>query len=161
MEYHHKGMAMNGYGIQALQLSSLMLVHRIPPNDVTFLGLLSASSHVGLVDQGLMIFNAMKYVYRIAPQTQHYACLVDMYGRARFLEEAKSFMKEMPKEADIIVWGALLNGCKIHGNEKMFKRIRTSLLKRRGVSIGTYALVSNTYATHEHWLWCYRLQPLR
>ncbi|KAM1804524.1 hypothetical protein ACFX12_030378 [Malus domestica] len=145
------GMAMNGYGIHTLQLFSLMLVHGIPPDDVTFLGLLSACSHAGLVDQGLMIFNAMKNVYRIAPQTLHYACLVDMYGRAGFLEEAENFMKEMPTEADGVVWGALLNACKIHGNEKMLKRIRNGLLKSRGVSIGTYALISNTYATHERW----------
>ncbi|CAN6698709.1 unnamed protein product [Malus baccata var. baccata] len=145
------GMAMNGYGIHTLQLFSLMLVHGIPLDDVTFLGLLSTCSHACLVDQGLMIFNAMKNVYRIALQTLHYACLVDMYGRARFLEEAENFMKEMPTEADGVVWGALLNACKIHGNEKMLKRIRNGLLKSRGVGIGTYALVSNTYATHERW----------
>ncbi|CAN6563268.1 unnamed protein product [Malus baccata var. baccata] len=110
-----------------------------------------ACSHACLVDQGLMIFNAMKNVYRIALQTLHYACLVDMYGRARFLKEAENFMKEMPTEADGVVWGALLNACKIHGNEKMLKRIRNGLLKSRGVGIGTYALVSNTYATHERW----------
>ncbi|CAN6698721.1 unnamed protein product [Malus baccata var. baccata] len=110
-----------------------------------------ACSHACLVDQGLMIFNAMKNVYRIALQTLHYACLVDMYGRARFLEEAENFMKEMPTEADGVVWGALLNACKIHGNEKMLKRIRNGLLKSRGVGIRTYALVSNTYATHERW----------
>ncbi|CAN6698730.1 unnamed protein product [Malus baccata var. baccata] len=134
------GMAMNGYGIHTLQLFSLMLVHEIPLDDVIFLGLLSACSHACLVDQGLMIFNAMKNVYRIALQTLHYACLVDMYGRARFLEEAENFMKEMPTEADGVVWGALLNACKIHGNEKMLKRIRNGLLKSRGVGIGTYAL---------------------
>ncbi|KAM2748724.1 hypothetical protein EV2_027715 [Malus domestica] len=132
------GMAMNGYGIHTLQLFSLMLVHGIPLDDVTFLGLLSACSHACLVDQGLMIFNVMKNVYRIAPQTLHYACLVDMYGRARFLEEAENFMKEMPTEVDGVVWGALLNACKIHGNEKMLKRIRNGLLKSRGVGIETY-----------------------
>ncbi|KAM2194560.1 hypothetical protein ACFX1R_028680 [Malus domestica] len=145
------GMAMNGYGIHTLQLFSLMLVHGIPLDDVTFLGLLSACSHACLVDQGLMIFNAIKNVYRIAPQTLHYACLVDMYGRAGFLEEAENFMKEMPTEVDGVVWGALLNACKIHGNEKILKRIRNGLLKSRGVGIGTYALVSNTYTTHERW----------
>ncbi|KAM1041065.1 hypothetical protein TB1_029628 [Malus domestica] len=127
------------------------VVHGIPPDDVTFLGILSACSHAGLVDQGSMFFNAMKNVYQIALQTQHYACLVDMYGRAGFLEEAESFIKEMPTEADGVVWGALLNACKIHENEKMFDRIRNGLLKSRGVSIGTYALISNTYATHERW----------
>ncbi|CAL9018241.1 unnamed protein product [Prunus brigantina] len=145
------GMAMNGHGVHALQLFSLMLVHGIPPDDVTFLGLLSACSHTGLVDQGLIFFNAMKDVYRIVPKTQHYACLVDMYGRAGFLEEAEGFIKEMPTKADGSVWGALLNACKIHGNEKMFERVRDDLLKSRGVSTGTYALLSNTYANHDRW----------
>ncbi|CAL9029052.1 unnamed protein product [Prunus brigantina] len=85
--------------------------------------------HTGLVDQGLIFFNAMKDVYGIAPKTQHYACLVDMYGRAGFLEEAEGFIKEMPTKADGSVWGALLNACRIHGNDKMFERIRDGLLK--------------------------------
>ncbi|CAL2258917.1 unnamed protein product [Prunus armeniaca] len=133
------------------QLFSLMLVHGVPPDDVTFLGLLSACSHTGPVDQGLIFLNAMKDVYGIVPKTQHYACVVDMYGRAGFLEEAEGFIKEMPTKADGSVWGALLNACWIHGNDKMFERIRDGLLKSRGLSTGTYALLSNMYANHDRW----------
>jgi pentatricopeptide repeat protein len=98
-----------------------------------------------------MFFNAMKKVYRIVPETQHYSCLVDMYGRAGLLEEAEAFIKEMPMEVDGSVWGALLNACKIHGNEEMVERIRQGLLNSAGVSIGTYALLSNAYAKHDRW----------
>ncbi|PRQ20846.1 putative pentatricopeptide [Rosa chinensis] len=145
------GMAMNGHGIHLLQLFSSMLVNGVSPDGVTFLGLLSACSHAGLVNQGLMFFNAMKKVYRIVPETQHYACLVDMYGRAGLLEEAEAFIKEMPTEADGPVWGALLNACKIYGNEEMVERIREGLRNSAGVSTGTYALLSNAYAKHDRW----------
>ncbi|XP_061988232.1 pentatricopeptide repeat-containing protein At1g08070, chloroplastic-like [Rosa rugosa] len=145
------GMAMNGHGIHVLQLFSSMLVNGVSPDRVTFLGLLSACSHAGLVNQGLMFFNAMKKVYRIVPETQHYACLVDMYGRAGLLEEAEAFIKEMPTEADGPVWGALLNACKIYGNEEMVERIREGLRNSAGVSTGTYALLSNAYAKHDRW----------
>lgn len=145
------GMAMNGNGKHALPLFSLMLIDGVSPDDVTFIGLLSACSHAGLVNQGLMFFKAMDGVYGISPQMQHYACVVDMYGRAGLLEEAEDFIKDMPVEADGSVWGALLNACNIYGNEEMFVRIRQSLSKSRGVSIGTFALLSNTYASSNMW----------
>lgn len=145
------GMAMNGHGTHALQLFSLMVVHGVPPDDVTFIGLLSACSHAGLVDQGLAFFKAMTNVYGIMPHAQHYACMVDMYGRAGLLEEAEDFIREMPVEAEGPIWGALLNACKIHRDEKMFERIRQCLRDTRGVSIGTFALLSNTYASSDRW----------
>ncbi|XP_038696301.1 pentatricopeptide repeat-containing protein At4g38010-like isoform X2 [Tripterygium wilfordii] len=114
-------------------------------------GLLSAGSHAGLVGQGLMFFKAMESVYGVVPQMQHYACMVDMYGRAGRLEEAEAFIRTMPLQADGPVWGALLNACRIHGDDEMFKRIRVGLLNSRGVSIGTFALLSNTYASSDRW----------
>ncbi|KAL5831970.1 hypothetical protein ACOSQ4_017324 [Xanthoceras sorbifolium] len=144
------GLAMNGYGKQALQLFSVMIVHWVRPDDIIFTGLLSACSHGGMVDQGLMIFKAMS-VYKIVPQIQHYACMVDMYGRAGLLEEAEALIREMPCEADGTVWGAPLNACRIHGNEKMFERIKQKLIHMKGVSAGTFALLSNSYASADRW----------
>uniref|UniRef100_A0A5B7BBZ3 Pentatricopeptide repeat-containing protein n=1 Tax=Davidia involucrata TaxID=16924 RepID=A0A5B7BBZ3_DAVIN len=145
------GMAMNSLGVHVLPLFSLMLVHGVPPDDVTFLSLLSACSHAGMVDQGMMFFKAMTDVYAIVPQMQHYVCVVDMYGRAGLLEEAEAFIREMPVEADGPVCGALLNACKIHGNEEMFERITQRFPSIKGVSIGTFALLSNTYASSCRW----------
>ncbi|CAL5423856.1 unnamed protein product [Camellia sinensis] len=145
------GKAMNGLGVHALPLFSLMLIHGVPLDDVTFVGLISACSHGRMIDQGLMFFKAMTDVYRIEPQVQHYACIVDMYGRAGLLEEAEAFIKKMPVEADGTVWGALLTACRIHGNEEMFGRITPCLPTTKGVSIGTYALLSNTYASSRRW----------
>ncbi|KAB1227656.1 hypothetical protein CJ030_MR1G023278 [Morella rubra] len=145
------GMAMSGHGMHALKLFSLMIVLGVPPDDVTFIGLLSACSHAGLVDKGRMFFEAMKKVYGIMPQVQHYACMVDMYGRAGLLEEAEEFIRQMPVVAEGPIWGALLNACKVHQNEKLFERIRQCLLDTKGVSIGTLALLSNTYACSDRW----------
>ncbi|KAJ4724268.1 Pentatricopeptide repeat [Melia azedarach] len=145
------GLAMNGYAKQALQLFSLMIMNEVSPDDITFIGLLSACSHGGLVDQGLMLFKAMSSVYEIVPQMQHYACMVDMYGRAGLLDEAEALIRKMPTEAEWSVWGALLNACRIHGNELMFDRIRQELANMRGVSPGTFALLSNTYAGSDRW----------
>lgn len=145
------GLAMNGYGNHVLPLFSLMLTHGAPLDDVTFIGLLSACSHAGLVNQGLMLFKAMDCVYGISPHMKHYACIVDMFGRAGLLEEAERFIKDMPVEADGSVWGALLNACNIYGSEEMILRIRQSLSKTRYVTIGTFALLSNTYASSNRW----------
>ncbi|XP_052289020.1 pentatricopeptide repeat-containing protein At1g08070, chloroplastic-like [Citrus sinensis] len=145
------GLAMNGCGRQALQLFSLMIINAVFPDDVTFIALISACSHGGLVDQGLILFKAMSTVYEIVPQMQHYACVVDMYGRAGLLEEAEAFFREMPIEAEWSVWGALLNACRIHRNDEMFDRIRQDLVNKKGVNVGTFALMSNTFAGADRW----------
>ncbi|XAR54405.1 hypothetical protein NMG60_11029517 [Bertholletia excelsa] len=145
------GMAMNGLGAHVLPLFSQMLIRGVPPDDITFLGLLSACSHGRMIDQGLMFFKAMKDVYGILPQLQHYACVVDMYGRSGLFKEAEAFITEMPLEADGVVWGALLNACRIHGNDELFERIIQHLPSTERVSIGTYVLLSNTYAGSMRW----------
>lgn len=146
------GMALNGHGMHALQLFAHMLCHGIHPDDVTFIGLLSACSHGGLVDQGLQFFRAMTDVYSIVPRMEHYSCMVDIYGRAGLLEEAEAFIREMPIEADGEIWGSLLSSCEIHGNEEIGERTRRHLLDTRcAAGGGTYALLSNAYARIEKW----------
>ncbi|KAF6158599.1 hypothetical protein GIB67_040113 [Kingdonia uniflora] len=138
-----RGMAMNGYAKQVMQLFSLMLCHGIAPDGVLFVGLLSACSHVGLVDKGLMYFKAMKDVYRISPEMEHYACMVDIYGRTGLFDKVETFIKGIPMVPDGVIWGALANACKLHGDEKVLERISRSLLKTTGAGAGTYALISN------------------
>ncbi|KAL0558779.1 hypothetical protein IC582_003361 [Cucumis melo] len=108
-------------------------------------------NHGGLINQGMMVFEAMKDVYNISPQIRHYACMVDMYGKAGLLDEAEAFIKEMPMEAEGPVWGALLHACQIHGNEKKYEKVRECLLGSKGVTVGAFALLSNTYASCDRW----------
>ncbi|KAI4334580.1 hypothetical protein L6164_019253 [Bauhinia variegata] len=145
------GLAMNGRGKQAVQLFARMLIEGVAPDDVTFVGLLSACSHEGLVNEGLVFFKAMKDIYGIVPQVRHYGCMIDMYGRAGLLEEAEAFLRGMPVEAEGPIWGSLLQACKTHGDDNMFKRIKTHILNNTSVGIGTLALLSNIYATSERW----------
>ncbi|XP_061375562.1 pentatricopeptide repeat-containing protein At1g08070, chloroplastic-like [Gastrolobium bilobum] len=144
------GLAMNGHGKQAVQIFSHMLIQGVPPDDVTFIGLLSACSHAGLVNEGIMFFKAMRDTYCIAPQMRHYGCMIDMYGRAGLFEEAEAFLRGMPVEAEGPIWGALLQACKIHGNENMSEWIRGHV-NNKNVGIGTLALLSNLYASSERW----------
>lgn len=144
------GLAMNGYGKQVVQMFSRMLVHGVLPDHVTFIGLLSACSHVGLISEGMMFFKAMRDSYGIVPQMSHYGCMVDMYGRAGLFEEAVAFLKGMPAEAEGPIWSALLQACKIHGNEEMSEWIRGQI-HDKNVGVGTLALLSNIYASSERW----------
>ncbi|XP_042512918.1 pentatricopeptide repeat-containing protein At1g08070, chloroplastic-like [Macadamia integrifolia] len=145
------GMAMNGYGMEALQMFSLMLCNGVAPDGVTFLGLLSACSHSRLVNQGRAFFSAMRDVYWIRPEIEHYACMVDLYGRAGLLDEAESFIRDMPMKPDGVVCVALLNACKIHGDDKVDERFARCLVGERRASGGSLALLSNTYASASRW----------
>ena len=151
------GLAMNGYGKRTLELFSRMLVEGVEPDDVTFIGVLSACSHAGLVSEGVMFFKAMRDFYGIVPQMGHYSCMVDMYGRAGMFEEAEAFLRSMPVEAEWSIWGALLQACKIHGNEKMSEWIRGHLKGKR-VDVGTLALLYNMYASSERWDDAYKIR---
>ncbi|KAL4588989.1 hypothetical protein LXL04_001890 [Taraxacum kok-saghyz] len=109
------GYAQNGYGENAILLFKKMEENNVRPNDVTFLGVLSACTHVGLVDKGFKYFNSMKCLYAIEPNVDHYATMVDLLGRAGLVDEAVDFIKSMPCEPHGGVWGALLSGCKSCG----------------------------------------------
>ncbi|KAF9615268.1 hypothetical protein IFM89_022595 [Coptis chinensis] len=154
------GMAMNGYGKQSLELFSLMLCHGIVPDGITFISLLSACSHAGLIDKGLVFFKAMQDTYGITPELGHYACMVDMYGRAGLLVEAEAFMKNMPVEPDQTVLGALVNACKLHGNEKILENVSRRLVGASGVGGGTYTLLSNMYSNFKRWTEAYHLRDI-
>jgi pentatricopeptide repeat protein len=97
-----------------------------------------------------MFFKAMRDSYGIMPQMRHYGCMVDMYGRAGLFDEAVAFLNGMPVEAEGPIWGALLQACKIHGNEEMSEWIREQI-RDKNVGVGTLALLSNIYASSERW----------
>nr|GEW34569.1 hypothetical protein [Tanacetum cinerariifolium] len=108
------GFAQNGYGKEALELFTKMEDNGVDPNDITFLGVLSACTHVGLVEEGRGYFRSMRSVYKIEPSPDHYACMVDLLGRASCLDEAFDFVNSMPFEPHSGVWGALLSASRTH-----------------------------------------------
>ncbi|KAG0464316.1 hypothetical protein HPP92_020385 [Vanilla planifolia] len=147
------GMASNGRPKNAIQLFSLMLCHGIQPDSVAFLGVLSACCHAGHVKEALMFFKAMYDVYGVLPEKEHYTCIIDMYGRAGCLREAKEFFHGMPMKPDKCVWGALLSACKLNGsNEAVHVRMQKMFLQERvALGGGTYAMLSNMFAKDERW----------
>ncbi|KAI3774913.1 hypothetical protein L1987_49476 [Smallanthus sonchifolius] len=108
------GFAQNGYAKEALDLFIKMEENGVEPNGITFLGVLSACTHVGLVAEGRKYFKSMRSFYKIEPSLDHYACMVDLLGRAGFLDEAYDFINSMPFEPHSGVWGALLGASRTH-----------------------------------------------
>ena len=86
----------------------------IKPDGNTFIDLLYGCTHVGLVDEGRQYFNSMDRVFSWTPTVEHYGCMVDLLGRAGLFDEAHQMIRNMPMEANAIVWGALLGSCRIH-----------------------------------------------
>eukprot|EP01018_Ginkgo_biloba_P034075 Gb_04450 [translate_table: standard] len=137
---------MHGHGEDALKLFSQMQQSGMKPNRITFVSVLSACSHAGLVDEGWQYFNSMSQDYCITPMVEHYTCMVDLLGRAGHLEEAQEFIKKMPLEPDVGVWGALLSACRIHCNIDLGEHVAKHLLDLDPKNAGYCVLLSNIYA---------------
>ncbi|KAG9439973.1 hypothetical protein H6P81_020138 [Aristolochia fimbriata] len=136
---------LHGFGQRALFLFSEMTSHGIAPNEVTFISLLSACSHAGLVQDGLSCFNSMFRDYRLSPTAKHYACVVDLLGRTGKLNEAHDFIRAMHIEADVAVWGSLLGACRLHGNCGLAEVAEKEILRLDPSSVGHQVLLANIY----------------
>ncbi|XXG80063.1 hypothetical protein AAC387_Pa09g1011 [Persea americana] len=145
------GLAMHGRGEEALGLFSTMTRMGLRPNSVTFIGLLHACSHMGLLDEGRRYFASMTRDYNIIPQIEHYGCMVDLLSRAGLLQEAHEFIKNMPIKPNGVVWGALLGGCRVHKNVEMGEEVIKHLLELDPLNDGYYVVLSNIYAEAERW----------
>eukprot|EP01018_Ginkgo_biloba_P037430 Gb_29872 [translate_table: standard] len=145
------GYGMHGYGKDAIALFAQMQEMGIKPDHITFICVLSACSHAGLVDEGWQYFESMRQDYCITPRVDHYACMVDLLGRAGHLSEAHEFIKKMPLEPDAGVWGALLSACRIHRNIELGEHVAEQLFELEPENAGYYVLLSNIYAAAERW----------
>ncbi|PKA59515.1 Pentatricopeptide repeat-containing protein [Apostasia shenzhenica] len=145
------GHGIHGYGEKALELFSEMQQEGVNPDHVTFVSLLSACSHAGLIEHGQEYFQLMEIKYGIEPLVKHYACIVDLLGRAGKLDEAYKFIEKMPLKPDSGVWGALLAACRIHGDIELGKIASTHIFEIDPVNVGYYVLLSNLYAKDGEW----------
>lgn len=145
------GLAMHGRANDALDYFSRMERSGVTPSDVTYIGVLSACSHAGLVDEGRSFFSHMVKAVGFEPRIEHYGCMVDLLGRAGHLEEAEELILNMPIKPDDVIWKALLGACKIHGNIEMGRRVAKVLMDMVPHDSGSYVALSNMYASSGNW----------
>ncbi|KAF8379508.1 hypothetical protein HHK36_028944 [Tetracentron sinense] len=145
------GLGMHGYGNAALMGFFKMLKRGINPDGICFLLVLSSCSHTGLVNEGCKIFDYMVAQFGIQPKMEHYVTMVDLMGRAGFIEEAFQFIGRTPMEPDISIWGAFFGACKIHGDFKMVKLFKERLVESDPRTAGYYKLLLNIYASNGSW----------
>ncbi|CAI0383033.1 unnamed protein product [Linum tenue] len=146
-----KGHGMHGLGVEALQMFDRMITSGHRPDGITFIAILSACSHAGLVSQGRLLFDKMVSKYRIEPRMEHYACTVDLLGRSGLLEEASEVVKNMPMEPNSCVLGALLNSCRMHKNTAFAENVASRMFGLVSESSWSYTLMSNIYAGSGKW----------
>ncbi|XP_058097873.1 pentatricopeptide repeat-containing protein At1g08070, chloroplastic-like [Magnolia sinica] len=145
------GMAMHGHANESHRLFNEMQEVGVRPDDMTFVAVLSACSHAGMVDEGRRLLGCMSRRYGIEPKVEHYGCIIDLLARAGLLEEAVELIETMPMEPNANAWGALLGGCRIHKNIDVGERVGKHLLDLQPHHSGRYVLLSNIYAASDRW----------
>lgn len=145
------GLAVHGRGEAAIELFKDMEREMVKPDGITFLNVLNACAHSGLVDTGRHYFKYMTEVHGIEPGMEHFGCMADLLGRAGLVKEAKKLIEEMPMEANAGVLGAILGACKIHGNIELGEIMGRRLIELEPTNSGRYVLLANLYASAGRW----------
>ncbi|KAI6671064.1 hypothetical protein NL676_005949 [Syzygium grande] len=145
------GYGLHGFGERAIQVFKEMIISGISPSPISFVSVLGACSHAGLVEDGKMLFDSMVREHRIFPSVEHYACMVDLLGRANRLDEAVKVIEEMRIEPGPKVWGSLLGSCRIHCNVELAERASARLFELEPMNAGNYVLLADIYAEAKMW----------
>ncbi|XP_031286313.1 pentatricopeptide repeat-containing protein At3g46790, chloroplastic-like [Pistacia vera] len=141
----------HGFGMEAIKIFKDMICHGIQPSPVSFVSVLGACSHAGLVEEGKMLFESMRKEHMISPSVEHYACMVDLLGRANKLEEAAKIIEDMRIEPGPKVWGSLLGSSRIHCNVELAERASKRLFDLEPTNAGNYVLLADVYAEANMW----------
>ncbi|KAM4094579.1 hypothetical protein ACB094_06G205800 [Castanea mollissima] len=140
------GYAQNGKVKDSLQFCDQMIATGTKPDFITFIGLLFACSHAGLVENGLQYFESMDKVYGIKPGPEHYACMIDLWGRSGHLNEAMELLNRMDVKPDATVWKALLGACRVHGDLELGESAANKLFELEPSNAVPYILLANMYS---------------
>ncbi|XP_020099618.1 pentatricopeptide repeat-containing protein At1g33350 [Ananas comosus] len=143
--------ALHGHCERAIAAFDNMKLERIEPDEITFVGLLNACTHGGLVQRGLQYFDSMNADYKIEPKIEHYGCIVDLLGRAGRFEDAMNIVKDMKVEPDEVVWGSLLHSCRLHGNMMLAEFAITRLLETDPTNTDYGQMLANLYSQRGMW----------
>ncbi|KAK1406526.1 hypothetical protein QVD17_41925 [Tagetes erecta] len=147
------GYGMHGDATSAIDTFRQMEQSNVKPNELSFLALLSACNHAGLVNEGKSLFRRMVDYYSLKPSLKHYTCMVDLLGRSGYLGEAENLVLSMPDGIvpDGGLWGALLSACKTHNNPEMGIRIAKRAIECDPKNDGYYVIISNLYDSIGMW----------
>ncbi|KAL5998670.1 hypothetical protein ACLOJK_009614 [Asimina triloba] len=140
------GLAVHGRGNEAIELFSRLQASNLRPDAVSFLGILTACNHSGMVDEAQCYLSLMIETYELEPTIKHYSCVIDVLGRAGYLEEAKDLIRRMPLEPDIVLWGSLLSACRSHGNVEMGEWVAKKMIQLDQCDDSWYVPLANAYA---------------
>ncbi|MCD7450985.1 hypothetical protein HAX54_009253 [Datura stramonium] len=138
-------------GQKAIDIFHEMIDSGLAPSKVTFINLLTACSHTGLVDQGFWYYNRILDEFGVQPCTEHHVCVVDMLGRSGRLHEAYNFIKELPSPVDPGIWGALLSACNYHGDLQLGEKVANILFLLEPENVGYHLALSNIYVATGSW----------
>nr|KYP43835.1 Putative pentatricopeptide repeat-containing protein At3g15930 family [Cajanus cajan] len=145
------GLAINGHGEEALAMFSNMIEASVAPDEITYIGVLCACTHAGMVEKGKSFFTSMTIQHGIKPNVTHYGCMVDLLGRAGRLEEALEVIVNMPVKPNSIVWGSLLGACRVHKNVQLAEMAAKQILELEPENGAVYVLLCNIYAACKRW----------
>ncbi|PON76477.1 DYW domain containing protein [Parasponia andersonii] len=154
------GYGKHGLGKEAISLFNKMQQDNIEPDSVAYLAVLSACSHSGLIEEGQEFFSRLCCDNRVKPKVEHYACIVDLLGRAGRLKEAKDLLESMKLKANVGIWQTLLSACRIHGDLEIGREVGDMLIGLDGDNTVNYVMLSNMYADAGYWKECERLREL-
>nr|KYP63562.1 hypothetical protein KK1_018141 [Cajanus cajan] len=145
------GYGMHGRAKEAMEVFYEMIRSGVKPNYITFVSVLAACSHAGMLKEGWHWFNRMKSEFNVEPGIEHYSCMVDLLGRAGYLNDAYNLIQEMNVKPDFIIWGSLLGACRIHKNVELGEISARNLFELDPSNCGYYVLLSNIYADAGRW----------
>ncbi|KAK6920429.1 Pentatricopeptide repeat [Dillenia turbinata] len=145
------GLAMHGDALLALHYFSRMIAAGVQPDGVTFLGLLAACCHAGLLREAQTIFYEMEVIYGVPRELKHYGCMADLLGRAGLISEAVEMIEGMPSRGDVFVWGGLLGGCRIHANAAVAEKAAKHVMEVSPEDGGVYSVMAGVYASVKRW----------
>lgn len=151
------GYALNGQAQESLELfKNMKTIDQsqdivITPNDVTFIGVLMACSHSGLVEEGKRHFRSMIEDYNLKPREAHFGCMVDLFCRSGRLKDAQEFINQMPVKPNTVIWRTLLGACSLHGNVELGEEVQRRIFELDRHHVGDYVALSNIYASKGMW----------
>lgn len=146
-----RGLALNGFAEDAISLYEKMVLDGVQPNEITFVALLTACTHAGLVDKGMAFFEEMKKKHDLSPQVEHCACIVDLLCKSGGMWEAYKFICDMEVEPNAVIWSTLLSACRAHADVELAKLAAGKLLALEPDNSSIYVLLSNIYADAGLW----------